>query len=181
MQLHGLLDEGAAPNEEQWAHLEELAARVQATLQMALQIGRVVIVTNAMQGWVELSCAAFMDSIRNSLQQVDIVSARSAYEPCSQDPSEWKRLAFASEVEGFYESNFQRKNIVSFGDSLHEQHALVSVTRGVPNCCGKSIKLLETPTVDKLIEQHKFLHVCFFDVLEHNGDLDVEIGPEDLI
>lgn len=176
----GLMEDGAHPNEEQWSILHQLAARVHRTLEMATQVGHVVIVTNAQQDWVQFSCAVFMGAVADILQKVDIVSARSTYEHCSQDPSEWKRLAFEQEVSFLYGqvTHGQTRNIVSFGDALHEQQALVSVTKGVPDCCGKSMKFLESPSVEQLIEEHEFVNKVFLDVLEHNGDLDVEIGTD---
>jgi len=179
MHQHGLLNENAAIREEQWAHLQNLSGCVRSTLEMAIQMGHVVIVTNAKEGWVELSCAAFMDSIRPLLDLVDIKSARSLYEECSKEPLEWKRLAFSHEVQSFYGPTADgQRSVVSFGDSLHEQRALFSVTHNVPNCCGKSVKFLESPTIEQLIEQHGLMNRCFLDILEHNGDLDVEIGQD---
>jgi len=176
----GLMEDGAQPSEEQWAILHQLEARVQQTLEMATQVGHVVIVTNAQQDWVQFSCAVWMGAVTDVLQKVDVVSARSTYEHCSQDPSEWKRLAFEQEVSFLYGPviDGQARNIVSFGDALHEQRALVSVTKGIPDCCGKSLKFLESPSVEQLIEEHDFVNKVFLDVLEHNGDLDVEIGTD---
>lgn len=180
LQQQGLMDAGREPNEEQLARLGELAACVQRTLEVAVEVGHVVIVTNAQEDWVQLSCSAFMSSIADLLQKVDVVSARSAYESCSQDPSEWKRLAFEHEVVSLYGpiTDGQQRNIVSFGDALYEQRALESVTKGIPDCCGKSLKFLETPSVEQLIEEHEFVSKVFLDVVEHNGDLDVEIGTD---
>jgi len=179
MQQQGLLKEGALPNEEQWAYLHRMAECAIKTLRMSIQIGHTVIVTNAGQGWIELCCAAFFESVAPLLGEVRIVSARSDYEQLSQDPTVWKIHAFEREVETFYGpvADGRQRNIVSLGDSLHEQRALSSVIEGVSNCCGKSVKFLVAPVVDSLIEQHEFLHDCFFDIVEHNGDLDVEIGP----
>jgi len=180
LQAQGLMEDGAQPDEEQWTNLQQLAGRVHKTLEMATQVGHVVIVTNAQQDWVQLSCSAFMGSLADLLQNVDVVSARSAYEHCSQDPSEWKRLAFEQEVVFLYGpiADGQKRNIVSFGDSMHEQRALVSVTKGVQDCCGKSMKFIDGPSVEQLIEEHDFVNKVFLDVLEHNGDLDVEIGTD---
>merc|ERR1712224_21146 len=167
--MGGLLYQGGI-NEEQKAHLEQLALCVSRTLDMAVQVGHVVIVTNAETGWVEQSCEAFMPSLIGKLQRVDIVSARSTYEPHGErEPSEWKRRAFVREVEFFYgDRPKQQRNIISLGDSLHEQSALVFVTHGVENCCGKSLKFIERPTIHQMIYQHEFLSDCFIDVVEHH-------------
>lgn len=181
IQQQGLM-QARSINEMQKAHLKQLAQVVSRTLDMAVQIGNVVIVTNAEKGWVESSCEAFMPSLLDSLQGISIVSARSTYEPHGvHEPSEWKRRAFTREVESFYgDRTEQQRNIVSLGDSLHEQSALAFVTQGAENCCGKSLKFMERPHIDQLIYQHQFLSECFLDVVEHHGDLDVEISPENL-
>jgi len=182
MQQQGLMEEGAEPNEEQCAHLQRLTECVQKTVEMAAQVGHVVIVTNAAQDWIECSCGAFMSPAAHLLEKVGLVSARSMYEHCSEDPSEWKRLAFEHVVDSLYGriANGQHRNIVSFGDSMHEQRALTSVTKGASNCCGKSMKFLEAPSIEQLIDQHEFVNQVFMEVMEHNGDLDVEISQNDL-
>jgi len=180
LQQLNLLKDDVALTEEQVAHLSELAERARSTLQMALEIGKVLIVTNAQGGWIETSCQRFMPSLVGVLGAVDTISARSAYEKYSKGPSEWKEMAFKEEVELFYGScsTCQQRNIVSVGDSLHEMNALLAVTKSMPTSCGKSIKLFDSPSIQQLIAQHEMLAECFMDVVEYNGDLDVAIGTE---
>jgi hypothetical protein len=165
-------------SEEQQRQLEVLADVVEKTLRTALLFGKVVIVTNGQQGWVEASCAEAMPSLRHVLQQVRIVSARSTYEEEVDEPSEWKRLAFAHEVNQLAVQSDQQLNVISLGDSLHEQSAVMSIRGFVPNCFAKSLKFVETPTIEELIDQHEFVNMCFSDVAEHGDHLDVEIGAE---
>jgi len=173
LQQQGLLHEDAVFQEDQMKLLEKLASGVERTLRLAMQFGRVVIVTNAQQGWVEMCCARMMPSLSGVLEEVDIVSARSTYETCSDCPSEWKRLAFEHEL--LASSSALQYNVISLGDSLYEQHAVMSLCEKMPNCCGKSMKFLEAPAIEQLIEQHNFVVSCFLDVAEHSGNLDVEI------
>jgi len=135
-----------------------------------------VIVTNAQQGWVEMCCEKMMPSLKKVLRSVDIVSARSKYETVSCCPSEWKRLAFERELETLGASGTSQSNIISLGDSLHEQYAVMALCEKFPSCCGKSMKFLQAPTIDQLIDQHDFVESCFLEVAEHNGNLDVEIS-----
>merc|ERR1712072_284832 len=102
------------------AQLEQMAEHARMTVQLALQIGKVVIVTNAQHGWIQMSCTKFMPSLVSLLKTVDIVSARSTYEESVAEVSEWKRLAFEHEADLFYGSGHsgQQRNIVSVGDSL---------------------------------------------------------------
>jgi len=182
LQKHGLLAAAATLNVEQETLLNETAQHVRLTLTDAVQLGKVVIVTNARQGWIEQSCTKFMPSLVSLLKTVDIVSARSTYEQSAQKPAEWKRLAFQHEVNLFYGSRHEghQRNIVSLGDSFHELVALTSITKEMPNCHSKSIKLFEVPSVEQLLEQHELLRECLLDVVEHDGNLDVEIGAENL-
>jgi len=167
----------AMVNDDQQALLQKMADGVSRMLQEALQIGTVVIVTNAEQGWVEMSCSKWMPSVAHLLQNVRIVSARSTYESKSWSPTEWKRLAFVCEAELFYGATTDRqpRNIISLGDSLHEQLALMAMSEGMPNCYRKSLKFLPSPTIGQLIEQHEFVSGCLLDVAEQSDDLDVEI------
>jgi len=136
-------------------------------------------VTNAEQGWLERTCSKFMPSLVSLLKTVDIVSARSTYESIAKRPSEWKRLAFLHEVSLFKSSMAaDQYNIVSIGDSLHELRALLSVTEATESCWGKSLKLLESPSIEQLVEQHELLADSLVDFVEQMGDVDIEIGAE---
>jgi hypothetical protein len=176
LQRQGFFKADAVPSMQQAAQLQKLADAVERTLRATLLFGKVVVVTNAEKGWVELCCPKLMPSLAQVLSEVDIVSARSTYERHSQNPSEWKRLAFAQELEQFHIQSDQQCNVVSVGDSLYEQHAVMSVCKNVHNCFAKSLKFMDNPSIEDLIDQHDVCESCFLDVLEHNGDLDVEIG-----
>jgi len=184
IQEQGLLADGATISTQQEAQLDMVADQVRSTLNIALKLGKVVIVTNAEQGWIEASCTRFTPSLASLLKTIDMVSARSSFEHCTNAPSEWKRMAFAHEVDLFYGSGRagQRRNILSVGDSLHEQQALVSLigSKCTPHSSGKSIKLFEVPSIESVIEQHELLAGCLKDLVEHDGDLDVEIGADAL-
>jgi len=176
----GLLAEGATVSAEQEAHLEKLADQVSSTLHIAMGLGKVVIITNAEQGWIEESCTKFTPSLASLLRAIDMVSARSSFGQYTKVASEWKRMAFAHEVDLFYGSGHagQQRNILSVGDSLHEQRALKSVSKCAPHCSGKSIKLFDVPSIGQLMEQHELLAGCLQDMVEYDGPLDVEIGAE---
>jgi hypothetical protein len=163
-------------DDEAFELLRKLESGVEKTLQLALQFGRVVIVTNARQGWVEMCWAKMWPSLSKVLEEVDIVSARSTYEACSHRQSQWKRLAFEHEMQILDTSNALQYNVISLGDSLHEQSAVVALCEKRPNCCAKSVKFMEAPEIEQLIDQHEFVLSCFSEVAEHDGNLDVEIA-----
>jgi hypothetical protein len=180
MQQQDLLSKDMAQlSSEQKAQLERLAACASLTLESAIRFGKVVVITNAEQGWLETTCKKFMPSLVGLMKTLDIVSARSTYQCQTAIASEWKRLAFADEVDLLKSTVCaEQYSIVSVGDSVHELQALLSVTQATQQCWGKSMKLLDTPRIEQLIEQHELLAMSFADVVDHQGDLDVEIGTE---
>lgn len=64
-------------------------------LELAITYGKVYIITNAADGWVEFSCRKFMPSVFPILAKIIIISARSRYESkFPGDVPQWKINAF---------------------------------------------------------------------------------------
>jgi len=152
--------------EDQQPMLHQYAAGCQRFLAALEQLGRVVIVTNAEKGWVELTCSKFLPALRPSLEGLELLSARSTYEPFGiNNPVVWKEHAFArcltwSSKVGFC-SGVTVRNVISVGDSFHERDALLLLGRALIQAkhqvrC-KSLKLLERPDVPRLTMQHELL------------------------
>jgi hypothetical protein len=178
LQGQGLFCAEAVLSEDQEDQLRMLGERTLPMLHMAMRLGKVVIVTNAMDGWVETCFAKMMPSLVQVFDKIKVVSARSKYEEQSADPSEWKRLAFEFEVELLEFAGAIQFNVVSLGDSLHEQLAVQSLSeKRAPSCHGKSVKFLPAPTIDQLRAEHDFVVLTLLDVVQHSGNLDVEIAP----
>jgi len=184
LRAQGLLDEDAVITPEQDERLEALADAVAVTLERAKRRGGVAIVTNAEQGWVEASCEAILPSLRAHLAGVRVVSARSRHEkPGVFAPTTWKCLAFEELVNEFYGALGEqdvalRRNIVSVGDAEHEMEALRWVAAGA-ECRAKGLKFVEQPCLERLLEQHELVAGIVDDVVDHDGNLDYEIGVED--
>mmetsp|Transcript_60169 Transcript_60169/g.162193 ORF Transcript_60169/g.162193 Transcript_60169/m.162193 type:complete len:275 (-) Transcript_60169:286-1110(-) len=167
----------AAQREE----LAEVARAAAETLAAAKQHGEVVLVTNAQRGWIELSCAKFLPTLLPILENVKLLSARTAYEsPEVSSPLEWKLRAFEAEIMRIYgeEGCGRAWNILSLGDSLHEREALLRATKPLPNCRSKSLKFVERPDVGQICKQHALVTSCFQQILHHDGNLDLCIRCE---
>jgi hypothetical protein len=177
IQEQGLrLDEESVPTAEQKAQLNTMASFAIQTLTVAKRHGKVILVTNAERGWIELSCQKFMPSLIPTLEDVKILSARSTYEHQGvTSPFEWKFFAFESEIHSFYSlcEADHRKNVISFGDSAHEREALIRVTERLPSCRTKSLKFVERPEVDQLVKEHELISGCFKHIVNHDGNLDL--------
>jgi len=170
------LEPCSAPSDEQQSVLDELAEHSARTLAVAKRHGKVIVVTNAEHGWIEMSCQKFMPSMCPALEDVSLHSARSAYEQQGvASPFEWKYLAFESEIGSFCRELGEGtwKNVISFGDSAHEREALIRVTERLTNCCTKSLKLVERPDASQLLKEHQLMAGCFRDIVNHRGNLDL--------
>merc|ERR550514_360759 len=153
-------------------------------LMQAKEYGKVVIVTNAEEGWVELSCKAWLPSLFQTVQRVaTVVSARTSFEHQGvSSPAGWKQRAFQVEIERFYDRYPHQswKNIVSIGDAPHEREALLRVTwsNTSPKCRPKSIKFLVRPNLDQLVRELDTLRANLREVVYHNDRLDLQFDGE---
>jgi len=167
------------------AQLRELETAVCTLLNMAMSYGHVHIVTNAETGWVQLSAQKFMPTVVPLLSRVNVVSARSTFEPAHPDsPLKWKFFAFQEKLQTHYlsaeykstsPSGGTRKNVVSFGDSHVEREAVRAVTRGMPSTRCKSVKFAERPSMEQLRRQLELVTNCFHYIHGHDGDLDLQL------
>jgi len=167
---------------------------VVALLTLALSYGTVNIVTNAEVGWVELSAQKFMPSVLPLLQKVNVLSARSTFEPAYPEaPLKWKYYAFHDRLRSVFGDSCMdsraaeadiamqhvahemKRNIVSFGDSHVEREAIRAVTRGVLGWRCKSVKFAERPTVEQLRRQLELVTNCFHYIATHPADLDLQL------
>jgi len=145
------------------------------TIKQAKRYGRVVIVTNAETGWVELTAAKFLPLVANEICQLPILSARSTFEPRGfVKPLEWKEQAFAfvleshmAQVESF------RGSMWSIGDSIHERDAVITVCRAF-DLIHKSVKLMDRPDLAVLYRQHGLLQKNMHDMTD-SSPLDVRV------
>lgn len=76
-----------APQDEKYQRpLRELQGHVEATLKLAMKMGKVIIVTNAMEPWVETSCRNFLPSLMPIVSQIPVIYARSIFDMHNMDP-----------------------------------------------------------------------------------------------
>jgi len=142
---------------------------------------RTIVVTNAEQGWVQLSAARFLPSILPLLERVTIISARTAFEtlfPAS--PLKWKYFAMHSSlVGGGYFGHDGRagvdKHVISLGDSHVEREAVRALCKNVPSTRTKTVKFSEQPSCEQLRRQIELVNQCFGYITSHPGDLDLQL------
>jgi len=164
------------------AQLRELETSVASLLTLAQQYGSVHIVTNAETGWVQLSAQKFMPGLVPLLSKVNVLSARSTFEPAHPDaPLKWKFFAFQEKLANHYSAEWKstssggKKNVISFGDSHVEREAVRAVTRGMSSTRCKSVKFAERPSTEQLRRQIELVSNCFHYIHQHDGDLDLQL------
>jgi len=145
---------------------------------MAMQLGAVVVVTNAENGWVQLSAQKFVPAVCPLLSKLKIISARSTYEGSHpENPLKWKYCAFQENVAAIFGAETKYvKHVVSFGDSNVEREAVRAVTRNITNCRTKSVKFAESPSLRELVRELQLVTNCMTYVVTHDGDLDLQLS-----
>mmetsp|Transcript_22220 Transcript_22220/g.51782 ORF Transcript_22220/g.51782 Transcript_22220/m.51782 type:complete len:359 (+) Transcript_22220:148-1224(+) len=71
----------AAPLDERYQRpLRELQLEVEAVLKLSMKMGKVIIVTNAMEPWVETSCRNFLPKLLPLVSELPVIYARSIFD-----------------------------------------------------------------------------------------------------
>jgi len=169
------LDTDIQPTREVARELKDLEMSVISLLRLAKMYGDVHVVTNAETGWVQLSAKKFIPGVIPLLEEITVLSARSAYEAMfPESPLKWKFYAFREKLGELF-TKAHAKNIISFGDSHVEREAVRAVTRGFPNTKTKSVKFAEKPSMEQLRRQLELVTNCFQYIHSHDGDLDLQL------
>lgn len=187
MRVHSLSVLGDTPSEELAELLRVHTSAATMVIERAAELGsKVVIVTNAEEGWVELSCKAWMAALLPSLERhCTVVSARSTWEPQGvKSPAGWKERAFRDVIDRFYSRYLHQswKNVISVGDAPHEREALMRVMWSAPQkrCRSKSVKFIVRPSVQQLTRELEMLHANLRDIVWHDDDLDLHFSADTL-
>jgi len=156
--------------------LDLLSKSIIDTINNAKLYGEVVIVTNAGEGWVQLSAQKFMPRLLPILKTLRVFSARNNYEQAFPDnPYAWKYMTMEMLLANKRYNDEDKKNIISVGDSLVERLSLLNVTKNIPNTLSKSVKFSEKSSIDALILQLDLLRTRLQFIVEHDGYLDLQL------
>lgn len=159
-------------------------------LKNTLKLGIVLIVTNAGDGWVELSASRFLPAVKAFLdanyKYIRVISARARYvETHRHLPLQWKVLTFSDELQPILAASGCKPydlNVVVFGDSVGDQYA-AHVTSNSLASAGmpvimKVVKFLERPSIDQLCKELAVLLDHLQVMTSHRGPFDVSMYKE---
>jgi hypothetical protein len=151
-------------------YFNEVDNRIYELLKKALALGDVMIVTNAHMEWIRMTKRVLPKSSQLLDVNVKVISARDNYQYI-YDLSEWKVKAFTHDIFGYIN---WANNIISIGDARYEYDALVSLSKMVaPNVKLKTIKFIDEPSFDSIIDQLNMLHDSLDAIHSQSSHLDL--------
>jgi len=147
-------------------------------LSEAKKLGKVHIVTNAEEGWVEKSMKTYLPEAVYTLNGINVVSARTKHEKKSSDPTMWKYHAMSDCLEDSLLcpvdfSSTGINHVISIGDSNYERSAINLLAEDFNDFYVKSVKLREKPTVFELTKELELLSNSLRFLCSHKGNLDL--------
>ena len=167
-----------SPNQNVVAQIESLEAAAIETLTFALTLGDVIIVTNAMNDWIQYSQDVIFPRLYAFMKdnRVPILSARELYQADHPtQPVFWKINCFREQIEKTKASNngYLPSLVVSIGDGLHEKIAcrVVSTELQVQYRC---IKLIEAPHPSAIVQQLQ----CIIKNLKELSNISEKLHPD---
>lgn len=139
--------------------------------------GKVVIVTNAMHKWVNISSSIMPNSYRLIKEKIKVVSARDIYQ--NKYPGDnylWKEIIFKQLMNEYYGANYNSThNIISVGDADYEFRALLNLndTPVKRRKHLKAVRFVNKPSYDTLIDQLEVLNKSFSKIIDHSDHMDL--------
>jgi len=143
-------------------------------LEVAVTYGRVYIITNAAEGWVEFSAKKFMPQVVPILSKITIISARAKYESkFPGDVPKWKLNAFLETQTELTNGNI--KNIVALGDSMMEMDAAHHLAMRFQKALIKTVKFREFPKPNELVKQLNLVIMKFDEIINNSRNLTIRL------
>jgi hypothetical protein len=160
-------------------YFEKIDLTVLKMFKILVKYGDVIIITNALLNWIEISSRIIpmTSNFMKNRNDIKIVSARGEYSSVTNNLMDWKKLAFQNELANITK-NKKINNIISVGDAEYEYHALLNLYKGEENNYRllKSVKFLRYPNHHQIFEQVHILNNAIHNICTHAGHLDLRIS-----
>lgn len=153
-------------------YFEKLDEHLSLLLDHTKTLGDVIIITNALPEWVDLSVSV-LPKTRRSLVGIDIVSARKMYQH-KRKMTDWKKLTFL-DVITYKSKKRQYHNILSLGDADFEYNALLNLYAfdALPHKYLKAIRFMKSSDYNVLIEQINMMRKNILDICKLTEQVDL--------
>ena len=90
-------------DDEQWNHMSILEKESINLLEEAAKHGKVIIISNAENSWIDFTLKEYFPMLAETLQklQIEIISAREKFNHLNNNPLMWKMRSFREEISAF--------------------------------------------------------------------------------
>jgi hypothetical protein len=160
-------------------YFEKIDLMVLKMFKILVKYGDVLIITNALLNWIEISSRIIpmTNNFMKNRNDIKIVSARGEYSSVTDNLMDWKKMAFQNELTNITK-NKKINNIISVGDAEYEYHALLNLYHGEEDNYRllKSVKFLRYPNNQQIFEQVHILNNAIHNICTHTGHLDLRIS-----
>ena len=129
-------------------------------LNKSLENSDVIIVTNGSKKWLNMILPLYTKSNILINNKIKIIYAR-----------ETNNNFINYKIKPFIDFTLKHKNIISIGDSNSEYNALIYLINHNKNYL-KNIKLINSPTIEELIEELVILKDSIFHIIMFNQHID---------
>jgi len=147
---------------------------------IAMKHGKVIIVTNAVNKWIELSLNMLPNTKKLIHNNIDVISARELYQEKHPDQMGlWKRLVFQNYVNDHFKTH-PLQNIISIGDAEHEFNALIELYNAhsvVKKRILKTVRFIKDPTFESLLDQLNVFKNCLVQIIRSKKHMDLVFKP----
>jgi hypothetical protein len=150
-------------------------------LNKVLQQAQIVIVTNAVKKWIDLSVIMLPKTQEIINNNIPVLSARELYKPhFPNDMTEWKKNTFKN-ISQLYKTEHKFKNIISIGDAEYEFIATINLYDHLAhtnNKLLKTVRLFSEPSFDSLMHQLDILSKNIDKIITCNRHLDLKFKKD---
>ena len=153
-------------------HFEKLDDLVSTALEHMITLGEVIIITNAMVEWIQLSVSVLPKTMK-CISKIEIISARQRQQNKTQ-MTNWKKHTFLEEITKRAKKK-RYHNILSLGDADFEHAALVNLYNNalIPHKYLKSIKFIKSSDYDITTEQLKMIKKYIASICKMTRQVDM--------
>lgn len=136
-----------------------------------LTCGKVIIITNAMIKWIELS-SSVLSKTQDLLKKIKVVSARENYNKITSIKN-WKKNTFSDEIDDHF------TNIISMGDAYYEYHAIINLYKKQEfhdTKYFKTVQFIRNPQSNILIEELELINNNLNEICNIVNHLDLDFS-----
>jgi hypothetical protein len=153
-------------------YFEKLDDNLSGMLRVMKTLGDVVIITNAMSEWVELSLSV-LPKTKKIMRKMEVISARARYQNIAK-MQEWKKYTFLEEIIKRSKSKMYT-NILSLGDAEFEYNALINLydAKVLPHKYLKAIKFIKTADYNIIVEQIRMIKSNISEICSMTRHMDL--------